>query len=481
MPRFIGLNPFTRFSSAGLFLSAFFCVVTAATGEAAGDARVTLFNLNPSRTYTVFKNANLLTSSNSSPEGAAGFNDQANSGDYYEIVETGSSPTAPSAPSGVAAAGSDVGCAQVSWNLNPESDIHSYRVYYGASSVEGGTASSYDDSVLAGDVTSVSVCGLDEATYFFAVRACNAAGLLSALSPEVSASVSNGSAQPPLPPLMVTASAGAPGCVDVAWIPNGSPDVVGYLVDYGPVSVEGGGAPDYANSVEVGNVSSYHLHDLPAGMCYVAVRAKNNLGLVSGYSAEQSAEVLETAVFITAFGAEAGPDNVVLSWRVTADEAIQGYNVYRRRDGEAEAVRLNGGALIPPELDGYVDKNTEPETIYYYTLFVTGEYGEEYRSATVSVKTSALVFALGQNFPNPFNPATTITFTVPASEKVRLAVYDVRGALVKTLLDETLPAGTHVVRWDGTNSSGGVTGSGQYFYRLSAGSKTKTRKMLLLK
>jgi len=90
-------------------------------------------------------------------------------------------------------------------------------------------------------------------------------------------------------------------------------------------------------------------------------------------------------------------------------------------------------------------------------------------------------FAMDQNYPNPFNPSTTIRFSVPHESKVSMVVYDMTGAVVKTILNENLSAGNKEVTWDGTNSNGAKVSTGMYIYRLEAGSFSSTKKMLMLK
>ncbi|RJP73294.1 MAG: T9SS C-terminal target domain-containing protein [Candidatus Zixiibacteriota bacterium] len=85
-------------------------------------------------------------------------------------------------------------------------------------------------------------------------------------------------------------------------------------------------------------------------------------------------------------------------------------------------------------------------------------------------------FALLSNYPNPFNPTTTLGFVLPEVAKVRLAVYDVRGRLVATLVDGFRQAGTHEVTFDATGLTSGV-----YVYRLEAGHNVATGKMVLMK
>jgi len=90
-------------------------------------------------------------------------------------------------------------------------------------------------------------------------------------------------------------------------------------------------------------------------------------------------------------------------------------------------------------------------------------------------------FSLAQNIPNPFNPKTTIRFSLSKKQKVRLQVFDVRGRMVRTLVSETMGEGLHEVRWDGNDQNGSKVAAGGYFYRLEAGKNVETRKMVLIK
>jgi hypothetical protein len=89
--------------------------------------------------------------------------------------------------------------------------------------------------------------------------------------------------------------------------------------------------------------------------------------------------------------------------------------------------------------------------------------------------------ALLQNVPNPFNPTTTIRFDLAAPADIRLDIYSVRGARIRTLATGAHSAGSHAVAWDGRNDRGAQVASGVYFYRLVAGRFAETRKMVLLK
>jgi len=85
-------------------------------------------------------------------------------------------------------------------------------------------------------------------------------------------------------------------------------------------------------------------------------------------------------------------------------------------------------------------------------------------------------FTLSQNYPNPFNAATTISFSLSEPQFVTLKIYDLLGREVQTQVDELKHAGNHQAIWNAEN-----TVSGMYFYKISTGDYTETRKMILLK
>ena len=90
---------------------------------------------------------------------------------------------------------------------------------------------------------------------------------------------------------------------------------------------------------------------------------------------------------------------------------------------------------------------------------------------------------LFQNNPNPFNPATTISYEIGGTEpvNVRLKIYDLRGKVIRQLVSGIREPGQHTVFWDGNNASGFQVSSGVYLYRMTAGDLTITRKMVILK
>ena len=90
-------------------------------------------------------------------------------------------------------------------------------------------------------------------------------------------------------------------------------------------------------------------------------------------------------------------------------------------------------------------------------------------------------FELYTAYPNPFNPSTTIQYDLPESEYVEIAIFDIKGREIRSLVNAHNQAGQHQVVWDGRNDRGTSVPSGMYFYKITAGEFSETRKMTLLK
>jgi|GEM_PF-3288066 len=138
-------------------------------------------------------------------------------------------------------------------------------------------------------------------------------------------------------------------------------------------------------------------------------------------------------------------------------------------DNEAEFA--NNHSLIIPDDNPFYEAPTDT-------------FGSQRISTHVVERTKPVLpqkFALYQNHPNPFNPVTTIRYDVPKDAHVTIAVYNLLGQKVKTLVDMKLPAGSYTVTWNGRDESGRAMATGMYIYRMEAGNFVAVRKLLLLK
>jgi hypothetical protein len=187
-----------------------------------------------------------------------------------------------------------------------------------------------------------------------------------------------------------------------------------------------------------------------------------------------------SSVAIAMFEAAVTDKGVELSWTVASADRLVGFNVYRSAGEATGFVRLNNEDLVGPAETSYLDTAIEPGRTYWYRIGAVDKDGE-FLSMAQSVTSPHRNVELHQNYPNPFNPSTRISYYLPRALHVTLTVYDVRGTLVRTLLDQPAGVGYHSLVWDGTDSSGSRVGSGVYFYRLRAGNKVITRKLVVVK
>ena len=109
------------------------------------------------------------------------------------------------------------------------------------------------------------------------------------------------------------------------------------------------------------------------------------------------------------------------------------------------------------------------------------ELSNELKREEVENSSTPDKFSLSQNFPNPFNPRTSIRYALPSDAKVKLVIYNVLGQKIKTLVEGHQTAGYNTVWWDGNDENGDQVASGIYFYRLEAGKFNEVKKMMLLK
>jgi hypothetical protein len=153
---------------------------------------------------------------------------------------------------------------------------------------------------------------------------------------------------------------------------------------------------------------------------------------------------------------------------------------------------VNDPSMKTVDFDAFSTESPAHSLSYIYNENVDGapyvrEISPEFTGSNVALNsqvtgaTLPTEFALSQNVPNPFNPTTQVSFSLPKASHVNLTIYNVLGQQVKTLVDKDLAAGVQNVEWDGTDNVGRTVASGVYFYRLNAGEFQATKKMLMLK
>ena len=179
-------------------------------------------------------------------------------------------------------------------------------------------------------------------------------------------------------------------------------------------------------------------------------------------------------------------DTITIEWQIIVSHQLENWDLHYSPDGGVTWVEIELD-LSPSQLtyDWIIPQiTTEEAQIRIYMDNGGTDYSDisgnfSIQGTPISVRHQnnlPKIFTLYPNYPNPFNPETTIEYFTPAAGDVSIVVYNLLGKEMATLVNNTLPAGEHRVTWDASNVSSGI-----YFYRLLAGNFVKTRKMVLLR
>ena len=182
------------------------------------------------------------------------------------------------------------------------------------------------------------------------------------------------------------------------------------------------------------------------------------------------------------FTAEVIGNTVKLNWETETEVDNYGFEVQRSVFGvqSSEWIKIGfvegHGNSNSPKQYSFTDKNPVGGSNFSYRLKQIDTDGKFEYSDVVEVLLVPEELFLSQNFPNPFNPSTTIEFSLSQTSHVTLEVFNTLGERVGVLASEELSAGTYNYKWDASNLTSGI-----YFYKLHAGDFIQTRKMILLK
>jgi hypothetical protein len=185
-------------------------------------------------------------------------------------------------------------------------------------------------------------------------------------------------------------------------------------------------------------------------------------------------------VTLSLFNALSRKNNVMLTWKTESEINNSGFDVERKTEtaGWTKLAFIQGsGTTNQPVEYSYEDKKLQPGKYFYRLKQIDYNGNYEYFDLPLYVLISKpKVFSLGQNYPNPSNPKCNIEFQLPEKTFVNISVYNLLGQLVATLINQEKDAGIHTVEFDGSNFS-----SGTYIYRITAGTYTEVKKMLIVK
>ena len=209
--------------------------------------------------------------------------------------------------------------------------------------------------------------------------------------------------------------------------------------------------------------------------------------VLPAYDLADNPRVCDSAIDMGAyeFLGNAAPINLevadaTLSWQIPSGYFTSGFNIYF----EGEFLITLSGTITEYTFTNLIEEET-------YIAGVSALYGTE---ETAIINLEFIYDPVGihddpipitgyqlYNYPNPFNPETTIVYNLPESGKVKLEVFNIKGQLVKTLLNEEMQKGEHSIVWSGFDSNNKPVSSGIYLYKIKVGNQESVNRMLLLK
>lgn len=186
-------------------------------------------------------------------------------------------------------------------------------------------------------------------------------------------------------------------------------------------------------------------------------------------------------VAVQSFQSRWADNHIEITWKLIEACVSPSFDILRRIEAAVDYDRIIDPDIVRSgDIFIFKDQSTEPGKTYSY-LVVIFEDGRPATSFETSLTTPSIDLVLFQNHPNPFNPTTTISFTLPVRAHTNLSVFNLKGRLVKNLVDDMMDKGAKEIEWDASDTYGNPLSSGVYFYRLVSGNKVLTRKLVLIK
>ena len=186
-------------------------------------------------------------------------------------------------------------------------------------------------------------------------------------------------------------------------------------------------------------------------------------------------------VELTSFSASIIGSRVKLSWNTATEINNFGFDVERASTSPTQEWTKIGfveghGTSNSPKYYSFEDNNLNARKYIYRLKQIDSDGQFEYSKEIEVDLDTPMKYELSQNYPNPFNPATTIQFSLPTSGNVKLTLYNTNGQEIRNILNEYKESGTHIINFNASGLSSGV-----YFYKLTAGTFSTIRKMVVIK
>ncbi len=202
-------------------------------------------------------------------------------------------------------------------------------------------------------------------------------------------------------------------------------------------------------------------------------------------------QLSEVPVELISFTAENSQDAVILRWNTATEKNNRGFDIERNTAKSGSAgpgtwkkigFAEGSGTTTEPKIYSFRDADADNGSILYRLKQIDLDGSISYsKQIEIEVNNTPKEFALFRNYPNPFNPSTSIRYDVPVQSPVTLDIYDALGRLVRSLVSEIKDPGRYTITWNGRNNYNEPVSSGFYVYRIKAGNFSAVKKMLMLK
>ena len=258
---------------------------------------------------------------------------------------------------------------------------------------------------------------------------------------------------------------------------------------YWSVENEGGGWPDVPYTLNPGDMVIVKCYEDIDEFCWVNQQPAESFIIEEpqSFSYEEEADYIPIYMSLD-------PEDLPTEIGAFVDGECQGATVVQDTSAQICAyIMANQGSSL--EFEFYYGGRAENKVIREYNVYDPETSRTEKGSILIgnnrnsyyvsfkneSASTPAPARLEASNYPNPFNPVTTITYSLPEDSQISISIYNIKGQEVKSLVTGTQPAGSYNISWNGKDESGKDVTSGIYFYKLRTQNNETTRKMLLLK
>jgi len=264
----------------------------------------------------------------------------------------------------------------------------------------------------------------------------------------------------------------------ITWKPNTEADLDHYSLYRG---CDPGFIPDAGNLVGIPVAPSFLDKDWHQGsLSHYKISAIDRSGNESPFALLAPDKIVAAELRSYLISVEEGC--IEVNWILAYASSDYSFSIVRKRDDNEISL---GSQDVQAGSNGlsfwFRDCNCEPDVKYSYCVSIVDEAGQRVLFETETVALPKKKLALYQNHPNPFNPSTSIRYYLPSPASVTVEVYDIAGKKIMELMRGNQETGLHSIDWHGTNSNGYAVPSGIYFYRLSSGKTSLSKKMVLIR